>query len=172
MVTRYAQMNGKSTKGCLRKAIGRAKLTYDELLTTVTEVEMILNSRPLSYVANDNVEEPLTPSHLILGRRVLTHGQQDDEDFNISQDGLRRRLQYFHTVLDHFWKRWRREYLLSLRDCHQYSKGNDVKRKLAVGDVVVLYKEGTRRGFWKLANSKLPFNIISLTVSMTISQGQ
>jgi len=107
-------------------------------------------------VANDDVEEPLIPSHLILGRRVITcnlptHRQQDDEGFNISKDGLHRRLQYFHTVLDHFWKRWRQEYLLSLRDCHRYSKGNDVKRKLAVGDVVVLYEEGTRRGFWKLA---------------------
>ena len=61
----------KSTKRCLRKAIGRAKLTYDELLTTITEVEMILNSRPLSYMANYDVEEPLTPSHLILGRRVI-----------------------------------------------------------------------------------------------------
>lgn len=34
----------KSTKQCLRKAIGRAKLTYNNFLTTVTEVEMILNS--------------------------------------------------------------------------------------------------------------------------------
>jgi len=56
----------KSTKRCLRKAIGRAKLTYDELLTTLTEVQMILNSRPL-YISNDDIEEPLTPSHLILG---------------------------------------------------------------------------------------------------------
>ena len=60
-------------------------------------------------------------------------------------------MQYFHTVLDHFWKRWRREYLLSLRDCHRYSKGNDVKEELCIGDVVVLYDESSRRGFWKLA---------------------
>jgi len=46
----------KSTKKCLRKAIGRAQLTYDELLTTLTEVEMILNSRPLSYMASDDTD--------------------------------------------------------------------------------------------------------------------
>ena len=38
----------KSTKRCLRKTIGQASLTYDELLTIVIEVEAVLNSRPLS----------------------------------------------------------------------------------------------------------------------------
>jgi len=61
----------KSTKKCLRKAVGRARLTYDELLTTLAEVEMILNSRPPSHMASDDTEEPLTPSHLIIGRRVI-----------------------------------------------------------------------------------------------------
>ena len=36
----------QSAKRCLRKTIGSARLTYDELLTSVTEAEMILNSRP------------------------------------------------------------------------------------------------------------------------------
>ena len=62
----------QSMKRCLHKTIGSARLMYDELLTAVTEVEMILNSRPLSYLSSDDVEEPLTPSHLLIGCRVLT----------------------------------------------------------------------------------------------------
>ena len=33
----------KSAKRCLKKAIGRANLTYDELLTLLTEIEAVLN---------------------------------------------------------------------------------------------------------------------------------
>ena len=57
------------TKRCLRKAIGRAKFTYDELLMAVTKIEAILNSRPLPYVSSGDLEEPLTPFYLINGRR-------------------------------------------------------------------------------------------------------
>ena len=62
----------RSTKRCLRKIVGQAKLSYDELLTALTEVEMVLNSRPLMYVSADDFEEPLTPSHLLIGRRVMS----------------------------------------------------------------------------------------------------
>ena len=38
----------RSVKRCLRKTIGRGRLTLDELQTATAEVEMIVNSRPLS----------------------------------------------------------------------------------------------------------------------------
>lgn len=60
----------QSAKRCLMKTVGGARLTYDELLTAVTEVEQILNSRPL-YISSKDREEPLTPSHLITGFRTL-----------------------------------------------------------------------------------------------------
>ncbi|MBA4719447.1 MAG: transposase family protein [Nitrosopumilus sp.] len=73
----------KSTKRCLRKVIGRAKLHYDELITALTEIEAVINSRPLTYLSPDNLEEPLTPSHFLCGRRILNLPdclQQDDVD--------------------------------------------------------------------------------------------
>ena len=36
------------------------------------EVEAVLNSRPLTYVYSEDVEEPLMPSRLLIGRRLLT----------------------------------------------------------------------------------------------------
>ena len=55
----------KSMKGCLKRVIGHARLTFDELVTVVIEVEATLNSRPLSYVSPDDLDEPLTPAHLL-----------------------------------------------------------------------------------------------------------
>ena len=57
----------RSTKKCMKKTIGRAKLINDELLTALGEVEMILNFRELSYVSTEDLEESLTPSHLLIG---------------------------------------------------------------------------------------------------------
>lgn len=52
--------------------LGRATLSHDELLTVVTEVESVLNSRPLTYIACDDLEEPLTPAHFLTGQRIRT----------------------------------------------------------------------------------------------------
>ena len=62
----------KSTKRCLRKIVGQAKLSYDELITALTEIEAVVNSRPLTYLSPEDLEEPLTPSHFLCGRRILS----------------------------------------------------------------------------------------------------
>ena len=90
--------------------MGNAKLTHDELLTSVVEVEMILNSRPLSYVSSKEFEEPLTPSHLLLGFRVLSlpdivasDGDADpDYDNDVNRDDLTRRMKHLGRTLDMF----------------------------------------------------------------------
>ena len=88
--------------------IGRAKLSYDELVTVVTEAEMILNCRPISYVASKDQKEPLTPYHLIVSRRLSALPEIDspaDADFRISPDDLSRRARHLDMILTHFWKR-------------------------------------------------------------------
>jgi len=52
----------QSMKRCLKKTIGKARLTLDELTTTMVQVEGVLNSRPILYVSSKDLEEPLTPS--------------------------------------------------------------------------------------------------------------
>ncbi|GFW68730.1 integrase catalytic domain-containing protein [Trichonephila clavipes] len=43
----------KTIKDPLRKILGRALLTFEELSTILSEVEVIVNHRPLTYVEND-----------------------------------------------------------------------------------------------------------------------
>ena len=57
----------KQMKSCVKKTLGRSKLLFDELTTILVEVEAVLNSRPLTYLYSDDVEEPVTPSHLVIG---------------------------------------------------------------------------------------------------------
>ena len=104
---------------CLRKTIGNAKLTHDELLTSIVEVDMILNSRPLLYISSEEFEDPLIPSHLLLGFRVLSlpdvvpgDGDTDTNyDGDVTHDDLTKRMKHLSRTLDMFWTRWKMEYL-------------------------------------------------------------
>ena len=53
-----------SVKDCLRKTLGNARLSYEELLTVLVEVKCMLNARPLTHEYNEANGEVLTPSHL------------------------------------------------------------------------------------------------------------
>ena len=149
----------RSTKRCLRKFVGRAQLSFDELVTVLAEIEAVINSRPLTYVSAGDIEEPLTPSHLIVGRRILnlpdhlSHLNDDDEEFSLNNNLLNRRMKHLANVLNHFWSRWRNEYLSELREVHSYTARRQVQGKptaVAVGDVVVVHDEHLPRGLWRL----------------------
>lgn len=148
----------RSTKRCLRKMIGRAKLSYEELLTVLIEVEMVINSRPISYVTSSDLEEPLTPSHLLTGRRLLSlpdnlcYSQLADPDYDpeTTPEILTRRMKFLNTTLERFWKRWKREYLLELRNSHRITKKVPGNKQIAVGDVVVIHSDQEKQGFWNL----------------------
>ena len=148
----------RSTKHCLRKFIGQAKFSLDELHTAVVEVECIINSRPLTYLSPDDLEEPLTPSHLIAGKRVVDLpddlGYQEDwrdEDFVLTQERVSRRVRYTNLILNHFWARWRQEYLAELREAYrQYNGRCSGQPSISEGDVVVVHDDSLPRGFWKL----------------------
>ena len=138
----------KSVKLSLKKCLRNARLNYDELSTTLVEVEAVLNSRPLTYVY-DEFEEPLTPSHLVIGRRILSIPSKNYSiDVPHTQQALSRRAKFLQSILNHFWNRWRAEYLTQLREQHRCSKRVSSLRKVQVGDVVCIQEKTTPRQLW------------------------
>ena len=143
----------RSVKRCLKKTISGARLTYEELLTVITEVEMILNCRPLSYVSGEDIEEPLTPSHLLCGRRLMSlpdNSESQDLDTDVQPQDLDRRMQHLSNVMNHFWRRWRNEYLLELRNTHRSVTQRASNRVVSTGDVVIVHDEDQPRGKWRI----------------------
>lgn len=130
------------------------------LLTVLIEVEGVLNSHPLTYVYNNEVEEPLTPSHLMIGRRLLSSGQKVELDENSpagTANDVNRRAKYLKLLLSHFWNRWQKEYLTELRQFHQYAVNDKSRQKesnVKEGDVVIVKEENTPRSTWRLGHVK------------------
>ena len=148
----------QSMKRCLKKTIGKTKLTYDELSTALTEVEAILNSRLLSYVSNDDLEEPLTLSHMLTGRRILslpddtaTTGSEGDIDFEVNPQEIHTRVRNLNNALDQFRDRWRNEYLLQLRERYPSTNSTGLPRSPIPGEVVLVHDEHHPPTMWRLA---------------------
>ena len=142
------------TKKCLRKIIGRAKFSFNEILTAVTEIESVLNSRPISYISSSDLEEPLTPFHLLVGRCLLNLPdhlcyRRITEEYTIESSSviLNKRLRYLHSILDKFWSQ---EYILNLREKYNKMKQSPNARLIQVNDIVIIHNEDTPRGLWKL----------------------
>ncbi len=60
----------KAVKTQLKKVVGDHHLIFEELTTTLCQIDSCLNSRPLSAVTSHDEDgiEPLTPGHFLIGK--------------------------------------------------------------------------------------------------------
>ena len=136
------------TKASLKKVLGRASVNLVTLQTLVVEIEAILNDRPLTYVSSDvRDEEPLTPSHLLYGRRITSlpnESLDEDElvDPSFNETEIQRNAKRLTLLLQHFRRRWRQEYLTSLREFHKNT--GTITETIKVGDVVQIHADDSR----------------------------
>ena len=132
-------------KNALRAILGESRTTDEELLTTVVEVEGILNFRPLTYCSSDpNDKHVLTPNHSLYGQMggQLAPMVIDDLAFN-----PRNRWRFTQDLISKCWKRLMKEYLSALNTRNKWVKE---KRNIAPNAVVVLVDPGIPRGHWPL----------------------
>ncbi|XP_066927907.1 uncharacterized protein [Clytia hemisphaerica] len=134
----------QSVKRPLRKVLSNSTLRFNELLTVLMEIEVMINNRPLTYVYPE-MEEALTPNHLIFGRRINTVAEKLGE--RTAQ--VEKRVQYLETLLEHFWNRWNKEYLTELRE---HWKQKRMKRQpiTKVNDIVLIMDDKLARSKWRV----------------------
>ncbi|KAF8768276.1 hypothetical protein HNY73_021115 [Argiope bruennichi] len=142
----------RTIKTCLKKIIGKSSLSFKELETIFLEIEAIVNSRPITYLYNEPSEpSPLTPSHFLIGKRLasLPVIQSKIEELNVNRDSLTKRIKYQQTILNHFWNRWRKEYLLNLRSAYISPQPGKIC-SFKVNDVVLINDERYPRNMWMI----------------------
>ncbi|GFX39617.1 integrase catalytic domain-containing protein [Trichonephila clavipes] len=130
------EANIKSLKYHFKRVAGNSKFSYEELLTLITQIEAILNSRPLTPLSSDVDDlEVLTPAHFLIGRPITAIVepsllQCESNRLNVWQ----RITKSVQTI----WKRWSLSYLNSLQ---QRKKWIVNKENLKLGDMVLIREE-------------------------------
>ena len=101
-------------------------------------------SRLSCYVYDDSIEEVITPSHLLLGRSILTKINNDFNENNMDLDASSGRVHYLQTSIDHYWNRWRQEYLPEL--CERHKLANVIPDcQIKFNEVVIIEKNHVQR---------------------------
>ncbi|XP_045765566.1 uncharacterized protein LOC123867535 [Maniola jurtina] len=126
------ESNIKCFKTHLYRVIGNQLLTYEELITVLTQIECILNSRPLCLMSSDPHPEILTPAHFLMSTplQYFPAAPLPSESPNLIK---RKRL--LDSLVQSYWKKWRLEYLHTLQVRQKWcTPSNPVK----IGTVVLI----------------------------------
>ncbi|KAG5868590.1 hypothetical protein JTB14_030284 [Gonioctena quinquepunctata] len=140
------ESNVKSVKNHIYRVIGDQLLTYEEFSTLLTEIEALLNSRPLCQLSADpTAPEALTPAHFLT--LAPLRGFPSEKVDNIPVNRLDR-FQLVDRMVQDFWNRWRLEYLSSLQIRKKWTNQHP---NIAVGTVVILKTDNAPPLHWPLA---------------------
>ena len=60
----------KTVKECFVKVIGRYYPSHSEFVTVLSDVQKVLNNRPLSNRSQENEVDIITPNHFLVGRPI------------------------------------------------------------------------------------------------------
>ena len=111
------------------------------------------DERPMSVYYNITLE---TIQNFLFGRKLYPTVTQTNEGVPNHH--------FVSQSIEHFWERWRKEYLVNLRVSHKYSPQNRKQPTIQIGDIVLIHDENLRRALciiWRVivilhGNDKLP----------------
>ncbi|XP_036140869.1 uncharacterized protein LOC118644969 [Monomorium pharaonis] len=136
----------KSFKHHLRRVLGNATLTFEEMTTLLAQIEACLNSRPLQSLSDDPEDlTALTPGHFLVGDVPIVVPEPSLTDVPVNR---LTRWQLVQSMRDHFWARWAQEYLHSLTQRPKWLKKES---RYEVGRLCLIRQENSAPAHWPLA---------------------
>lgn len=133
----------RSVKNALYSTVGAQPVPEEVLSTVLTEVEGILNSKPLGYVSSDASDpDPITPNVLLMG---WPDGSLPQVVYPESELLTRRRWKHSPVLADHFWACFIRMYLPSLQ---ARQKWQTTQADLKEDSVVMIMDPHHPRAHW------------------------
>ncbi|XP_026315040.1 uncharacterized protein LOC113226570 isoform X1 [Hyposmocoma kahamanoa] len=136
----------KSTKYHLKRVLHKNVLTYEQLSTVLTEIEAVLNSRPLLPLSSDpNDYCYLTPGHFIIGSALTMYPENDSSD--VPQNRLKF-WQLCTNIKQAFWKMWHKYYLNVLQNRPKWKQEHCNVR---LGSLVILKEQNVPCMYWPMA---------------------
>lgn len=137
----------QSVKQPLRIILGQKTLTFDELTCILSEVEMIVNNRPLDIV-NQEEMSPVTPAELMYGKRLDNLSDPNFRKQEVSKVDLKSMWRSRQLTLNSFWKKWSKTYLLNLQIRQKWKEPTEED---LLNKVVLLREDNMSRNEWKIA---------------------
>jgi len=135
----------KSVKFHLKRIVGDTLLTYEEFTTLLTQIEAILNSRPLTSCTEDPEDlNVLTPGHFIMGCAPTTIPEPSMETIKTSYLS---RWQLIRQMTERFWTRWSKECLQRYQAIYKWTESSQPLRE---GSIVLIVDERYPPTKWPL----------------------
>lgn len=133
----------RTVKSNMMQVCTSARPSDEVLRNLLTEVENIVNSRPLTHVPIEEDSAPaLTPNHFLLGS---SNGSKPLTNLDDSSAALRQNWLTSQILANQYWKRWVSDYLPEIT---RRSKWFQQPKPIAVGDIVVIADPKMPRNCW------------------------
>lgn len=125
----------KSVKHHLRRILAPTLMTFEELATVLAQIEAVLNSRPITPLSDDASDvQALTPGHFLIGEPLTTV----PDPTVTTPVPLKRRWQLLQSMVQHFWQRWRHEYMHTLQQRTKWTAAAD---NVSLGALAIIRDE-------------------------------
>ena len=116
------------------------KAIKKQMQIVLQETEAIVNNQPLTYVYPTELETCIT-SNLLLFGRTLSFSNPEPAPLITESSSIKLYSSKISNIINYFWDRWRKEYIISLRKYQKIVQPNDNLPRINIGDVVIVHEK-------------------------------